>query len=131
MALFECITERGGGMSFEPELGQMAFGQPWKSNELPYSWEYALQLLGLMIDDCHGANPGSNSGAEFECPAFSMYAYDWGDDDQPYNFKWREAEASWYKWLGRGSSCNDALLDASLEEMLMECIPSIKEGKLE
>lgn len=64
----------------------------------------------------------SNTGNSFECPVFRVEAYSWSDEEQPYNFKWRDVEISWYKYLGRGMSANQELSPERAAEMLIECL---------
>ena len=115
---------------YTPELGQMVFGQPHQRHEMPEDWETCLAAIGALIDRAHGENPTSNSGARFESDVFSMHSYSWSDDEQPWNFKCGEIEASWYKYLGRGGSINDAGLTASLAQTLVKCVESIPSGRL-
>lgn len=69
------------------------------------------------------ANPFSNSGETFKCDAFEVEAYSWNDEyEQPYNFKWKDVEISWYKYLGRGMSANREISPELAATMLDECI---------
>lgn len=124
--------------SFEPELGQALFGQPHKEFSVPAIWEAALAQIEKELDrvmwNRHQrdyASPFGNTGESFECPVFSVYAYSWGDDDQPFNFKWKGIEISWYKYLGRGMSANIELTPDLAAEMLAECIPAVQELDVE
>lgn len=60
-------------------------------------------------------NPFSNTGASFVCETFSVQAYSWSDDQQPFNFKCGDIEVSWYKYLGRAMTVNR---DVSIAEAL-------------
>lgn len=114
-------------MTFEPELGQMMFGQPWQKHELPPEWEECLSVLGSAVKTfTEGDNPASNTGWRHDGKLFSMHAYDWGDDEQPWNFKWRSVRVSWYKWLGRGTSANQELGAPLAYEMLTECLVELR-----
>ena len=120
-------------MGYEPELGQMAFGQPWKEYEVPEIWVAALSHLSDELgramwnrSQVEYHSPFGNTGERFDCPAFSAHAYSWSDDDQKWNFKWRDVEISWYKWLGRGMSANMQLTPDMAAEMLVECLHAVR-----
>lgn len=99
--------------AYEPELGQMIFGQPtqeWASDNL---FDAAITLLAEELERVLGnvtqdrvSNPFHNSGARFDTEGLSVHAYSWGDDEQPWNLKCGDVEVSWYKWAGRGMSVN-------------------------
>lgn len=110
-------------MNYEPELGQMAFGQPWQAVDCPTCVHDALMALSeawdvLRADD----NPFCNTAARYDGTVFNAHAYDWGDDEQPFNFAWRDLRVSWYKYLGRGMSANRNVADTEAAEMLRECM---------
>ena len=118
---------------YEPELGQMVFGQPWKPHAVPEIWDAALEFLDqeLMrvlnnIQD-RRPSPFRNTGESYECDAFHVQAYSWNEDEeQPWNFKWRDVEISWYKYLGRGMSANQELSPDRAQEMLVDCIQCLR-----
>ena len=123
-----------------PELGQAAFGQPYKEYEVPVIWEAALshldaELRRVMwnIHQKEYASPFSNTGASFEgCKEFSVFAYSWDfDSTQEFNFKWRNVEISWYKYLGRSMSANMPLTADLSSEMLEECVTAVLRYELE
>lgn len=98
---------------FRPEFGQMLFGQPSQSFAAPEILEAVFgriddELSRVMwnVNQEEYASPFSNSGNRFECDTFKVHAYDWGSDDQPWNFAWRDLRVSWYKYMGRGMSAN-------------------------
>lgn len=118
--------------NYKPELGQAAFGQPFKEFNVSPELESALMAIETRL--ClkmaqHVKNydsPFANTGNKFSCGTFSVEAYSWDDDvDQPWNFKWRDVEVSWYKYFGRGMSVNQNLSIARIEEMLVECYEAI------
>ncbi len=112
-----------------PDLGQMAFGQPWQTYECPEFVVAALEALQEILDERQGIDPFSNSGSSFGNDTFQVEAYSWSDDEQPWNFKWKDIEVSWYKWLGRGTTINKPYVSKDLiASMLLECIDSIEEG---
>lgn len=114
---------------FEPELGQMIFGQPHKEHAGSNLLEAALRRLSgelervmWNIHQRNYASPFDNTGNWFKCDTFEVQAYSWGDDEQPFNFKWRDVEVSWYKYLGRGLSANQELPPTLISEMLDDCL---------
>ena len=116
-----------------PELGQAIFGQPHQEFEVPEIWIAALQAISYQLDTHmwnkhqveYQDNPFSNSGGEFKNDTFHAVAYSWGDDEQPYNFKWRDIEISWYKYLSRGTSSNKVLTPEMANECLIDCLKSL------
>ncbi|MCW1431363.1 hypothetical protein [Novosphingobium sp. JCM 18896] len=113
--------------NYEPELGQMLFGQPGQSLSVPTELEAAMDALQNVFGALHPKlyNPWGNSGARYRWSCFEAHAYDWGDDEQPFNFKWRDFIVSWYKYNGRGMSRNRKMSAAELAEMLRECMTAM------
>jgi hypothetical protein len=120
---------------FQPELGQMAFGQPWQSHEVPEIMEAALGAIRDEYDrvywnvnqkDC--PSPFGNSGPEanLKTDVLEVCAYSWSDDEQPYNFAWRDLRISWYKYAGRGMSANMKITPDMAAQCLTECLESIR-----
>ena len=85
----------------------------------------AIRYVLFVLGDIE-ADPFGNTAASFKNAIFEVHAYSWGDDDQPFNFKWRDFEVKWYKYLGRGMGRNRDLTETEVEIMLTECIDSIK-----
>lgn len=118
---------------YEPELGQMLFGNPPKEFDVPGDVEEALDAIRCAIGVFHPAidNPFSNCGQRFRFSCFRVHAYDWGaaDDEegpgQPWNFQWRDFEISWYKYWGRGMSRNRKISRTELVEMIRECLLAV------
>ena len=101
--------------SYVPELGQMAFGQPWQEIKASGELVNALWLLaediresGVLSDiEYTTYSPGlgrmlrqpvpmENSGARYECEAFKAHAYSWDDEEeQEWNFAWRDLRVYW------------------------------------
>jgi hypothetical protein len=120
--------------AYQPELGQMMFGQPSHALSVPVDVELALDAISNAASVYCGfgafESPFSNSGARYEWSCFAVHAYDWGDDQsQQWNFKWRDFEVSWYKYLGRGMSRNRKISKAELQEMLTECLTALMTEK--
>lgn len=71
-------------------------------------------------------SPFSNTAANFKNDIFEVEAYSWDDDyEQPYNFKWKDVEISWYKYLGRDTTINQKIDSHKAIEMFDECIKSL------
>jgi len=78
----------------------------------------------------HSLNPFDNTAENYKNKIFEVISYDWSEDYesgiiQPYNFKWRNLEVKWYKYLGRGMECNRQISNDEISTMLNECLESI------
>jgi len=122
-----------------PEIGQAVFGQPYKEYAVPIIWHAALSFLDeelrrvmWNIYQEEYDSPFVNTGASFNgCKEFLVNAYSWdSEEEQPFNFKWRDIEISWYKYLGRGMSSNIPLTAELASEMLEDCIRAVEEFEL-
>jgi hypothetical protein len=119
---------------YEPEFGQFLYGQPYKQYEVPNIWLAALDLIDKElcrvmrnINQEEYDSPFGNTGNRFECDKFIAEAYSWDNDyEQPFNFKWRDVEISWYKYCGRGMSANQELTAELAEDMLEGCLEVIE-----
>jgi hypothetical protein len=94
------------------------------------SIELALDALCNVWGATRGGseNPFQNTGAEYIGKCFVVRAYDWGDDHQPYNFKWRDIEVSWYKYLGRGMEASRKVAPSEVKQLLRECMHELLEA---
>ena len=73
-------------------------------------------------------SPFDNTGGEtYDNKVFSVHSYSWTDDDQPYNFKYKDIEVRWYKYLGRGMRLNREVTLEEIEELLINCLESLEE----
>ncbi|MDD5191479.1 MAG: hypothetical protein PHE50_10660 [Dehalococcoidales bacterium] len=109
-----------------PELGQACFGQPWQPLECPTKIQCVLDALQnawhvVSKED----NPFGNTGARYDGKSFKAHAYSWGDDEQEFNFAWRDIRVSWYKYLGRGTTINRIPSELEIAEMLRECMAEL------
>lgn len=119
---------------FEPELGQALFGQPYREYEVSNLLEAALvqidnELSRVMwnVNQSEYPSPFGNTGNSFVCDVFEVYAYSWNEDvPQPYNFRWRDVDVSWYKYLGRGMSVNQELTNDKISKLLDECLTAVR-----
>jgi hypothetical protein len=111
-------------VSYEPELGQAVFGQPWQQYEVKGVLDSALSSLA---DAWHVVrpseeNPFTNSGAQFDGELVRVHAYSWSDDEQPWNLLWRDVRISWYKHCGRGATVNRRVTDKEAKELFVDCM---------
>lgn len=114
-------------MGYQPELGQMCFGQPWQQKECPDKVLSALRALQCAFDVVRDdVNPFGNNGTRFDGEKFMAHSYSWNDDEeQEFNFAWRDVRVSWYKYLGRGTTINRDMSDTEVSEMLRECMAEL------
>lgn len=57
-----------------------------------------------------------------------MQAYEWNEDiEQQFNFKYKDIEISWYKYLGRDTTINKEITPEEAADMFNDCIDSLKE----
>jgi hypothetical protein len=119
-------------MEYGPELGQMAFGQPWQQIECPAKMMSALDSMRCSWYAVRGnENPFSNTGARLDGKKFKVHACS-GDEDeeQEFNFAWRDVRVSWYKYLGRGTTINRYVADEEIQEMLREWTAELLQHEL-
>lgn len=73
------------------------------------------------------ASPFDNTGNRYKNDVFEVRAFDWSDEPEvEWNFKYKDIEISWYKHLGRGMDWNRPITLEELQEMLEDCLESIK-----
>lgn len=74
-------------------------------------------------------SPFRNSGnvKGFKTDVFEVHAYDWGDEPQPFNFKYGDIEISWYKHLRRGTVCNRQITPKEAVKMFNDCMNSLSD----
>lgn len=86
-----------------------------------------LSRIQWNINQKTYSSPFDNTANSFECPTFKVEAYSWDDNyDQPYNFKWKDVEISWYKYLGRGTFVNQNMSNDRIAEMLDDCLDALR-----
>lgn len=113
---------------YKPELGQLCFGQPSQNFDCPEYIEAALEYLANFFynQELSDENPFRNTGYNWSNDIFDVRAYDWNEEHiQSYNFKYKDIEISWYKYLGRGMSINRFVSEKECWEMLKNCIQSL------
>jgi hypothetical protein len=112
----------------EPELGRAVFGQEGQEFRPSKGLMHALRALShtwRALDPMRSPyTPFDNSGSEgdYDGEKFQVHAYSWGDDEQPFNFAWRDLRVSWYKHSERDVTCNRAVSQEEIREMLAECL---------
>ena len=118
------MTER-----YVPELGQAVFGQPFLDLEIQEYVETGLDVIRgsfvLYISEDFQKDPFSNTGASYKNDVFEVQAYSWGDEEQPFNFRWKDFCVSWYKHFGRGTSQNREMSRDECKLMVRECVRSM------
>jgi len=116
--------------AYEPELGQMCFGNAWNAIDLlaafPAASEYLCALRDLTCEDF--------AYWDFANETFEAHDYWWGDEEAPEasrpNFRCGEVEIRWYKYPGRGTTTNSDLTSDQWRALFSKCIASVtpKEG---
>lgn len=125
--------------NYQPELGQMMFGQPSQELECPewleaYLWMIDTELSRVMwnVHQEEWDSPFSNTGNSYKNDTFEVEAYSWDDETpQPFNFKWKDIQISWYKHCGRGMSVNKKVTHKEGERLLNACLKSIRKQDVE
>jgi hypothetical protein len=124
---------------FPPELGQAAFGAPWQEYAMPEFVRAGLAYLGAAVtaESSTGANPTGNTGASFENEVFALRSHCWCDggakgheEGCPPNFEHKSSgfDASWYKYLGRGSSVSAPITPQAFVGIVTDCEISLVAG---
>lgn len=73
-------------------------------------------------------SPFDNTANTFKNNVFEVQAYSWDDEVcQSYNFKYKNIEISWYKYLGRDTTINGQYSHKEIIDMFDKCIESILE----
>ena len=116
---------------YEPELGQMCFGNPTGEYECSVEIGVLLEAIGALIELTTGTvDPTGNNGAEYKNDTFEMRSYYWGEDeamqDAP-NFKYGDIEIRWYKYCHRGMSANFCITNEMAVDMFRACVASVVE----
>ena len=109
------------------ELGNLIFnGNTIQKYICPKYIVALIRDLGQRIESIIGDNPCGNTGAIFKTETFVIEAFNWNEEiDQPYNFKYKDIEISWYKRLGRDTTINGDYSPTQIIEMYNKCIEAI------
>lgn len=115
------------------ELGNLMFnGNTIQRYICPKYIIALIRDLGRRIEQTTGDNPCDNTGAIFETETFVIEAFNWNEEiDQPYNFKYKNIEISWYKRLGRDTTINGDYSTTQIIEMYNKCIEAIDKYEAE
>lgn len=115
------------------ELGNIMFnGNTIQKYICPKYIIALIRDLGQRIEQITGNNPCDNTGAIFETETFVIEAFNWNEEiDQPYNFKYKNIEISWYKRLGRDTTINGDYSTTQIIEMYNKCIEAIDKYEAE
>lgn len=71
-------------------------------------------------------SPFDNTANSFKNDVFEVQAYNWNDDvHQEYNFRYKDIQISWYKYLGRDTTINQILDSSIIVNMYNNCIDSL------
>ena len=115
---------------YQPELGQACFGNPageYGLSEIGHaSVTYLLDVMRIArwnIDQKEWQYRGGVGQIE-------VRPYWWGDDEAPEaslpNLAFKGVEIRWYKYPGRGMSCNMGLRPDQWSDWLVEALAEVR-----
>ena len=116
------------GDFYMPELGQIAYGCPPGDYAVP---NYADALVRELLNQIGRVfwNVHQQQWDEYddpEIPGLTYHHYWWGDEEAPEaaqpNFAFDGVEIRWYKYPGRGMSCNKQLTAAEWCAWFQKCL---------
>jgi len=138
---------------YEPELGQMMFGNVYDEFDLGEHEQYVARKLYDLSETLGKMNPEEQAhgllggewgyGQDFKNDVFEMHHYYWGDctcgaeeaeEERPHdptcpivlpNFRCGEIEIRWYKYIGRGMTINQKVTRKELKEIFQKCRESL------
>lgn len=85
--------------------------------------ELDIKMWNKTQEEYH--SPFRNYGTSYKNNVFEVNAYNWGDEGNiKPNFKYKNIEIYWYKYLGRGMEFPEIECD-DLCIMLEECLESL------
>lgn len=106
---------------YKPEIGQMCFGQPYQHLECPEKIKNVLIAVAILLENFKGVNPFNNNGKSYVGQGWEVHAYNWEENvEQKFNFRWKDVEISWYKFLCRGTTINREMSDEEIKEMVQQ-----------
>lgn len=92
--------------------------------DVPAHVRGAIIALSNLWDEMRAEpSPFRNNGGgtAYHLGHIEVQAYDWLNEAQPYNLRWRNVLIRWYKYAGRGMSLNRPVTPAEADEMVREC----------
>lgn len=118
-------------MTYQPELGQAFFGNPWGEYETP---EYVDALLDTLVAEMERVhwNTKQQKLNEYVTHWFGraeMRSYFWGEDAEQAalpNFAFDGVEIRWYKYRGRGQTSNVEMDPAGWVDWFNRCLAEIR-----
>ena len=123
-------------MSKEPELGQLAFGNPTGGYGTP---EFADALISYLLEEIKRIY-WNKKQEELEClsncdlKSIELREYYWGDDKTEavkpnLKFEGLEQEIRWYKYPGRGQSCKIEMTEKEWKEWFENALKIIRNNE--
>lgn len=70
-------------------------------------------------------SPFGNTGNSYKNDVFEVRAYDWANENT-WNFKYKDIEISWYKYLGRDMDINRKMSLEEIYQMYQDCVESVR-----
>lgn len=88
-------------------------------------WKLCISMWNLNQEEFD--SPFQNTGNKYKNNIFEVEAYSWDDEEtQEYNFKYKDIEITWYKYLGRNTRINKKITFKEAEDMFNDCVQSIE-----
>ena len=121
-------------MATEPELGQILFGNPTGEYAAPEAGDALVEGILSEIERVFW-NLRQREWDRYEdptIPGVEFRPYYWGDDEaeaEKPNLAFGGVEIRWYKYPGRGSSCNRDLTPAEWFAWFHACIQAVVRGE--
>ena len=124
-------------MEYQPEFGQMLYGNPSGEFAMP---DYAEALVIALLNDIGRVYSNVYQASwnwidEPNIPGIEFHPYWWGDEEDPGallpNFAFEGVEIRWYKYAGRGMSCNRELTPDKWASWFSRCLEIIWEVDVE
>ncbi len=127
--------------AYRPELGQMAFGNPWARYSLPDFVEALVWHVARESRRVYGNYTQRFDGwaKEADVPLHGQviggvwwFPYYWGDDEslkELPNFWFEDVEIRWYKNMGRNFSCTVNKTDAEWVAWFDRALKALRDVK--
>lgn len=120
--------------NYEPEIGQAVFGNPTGDYYFP---EFAEAFLMYIFEEIRRVfwNKNQREWENYEDPkieGIKVRPYCWGEDEEEAekpNFEFNGVAIRWYKYPGRGMSCNKAMNPEQWKKWFDECLGVIRKSE--